>query len=110
MNLPVFKTHIRVVSHSQDKLTRETLGETLALSLSDLTENNELHGIKINFNGRRIEVIEELNTFKLTKKTKLDPNVNIVSTDEMSKLVLQMPNKELQCKYADELSVKSVLK
>lgn len=106
MNLPVFKTHIRVASHSKDKLTRETIGETLALSLNDLTENNELQGIKINFNGRRIEVIDELNTFTLTRKTKLDPNVNIVSTDEMSKLALQMPNKEIQGKYTDELSVK----
>lgn len=106
MNLPVFRTHIRVASHSEDKLTRETIGETLAISLNDIAENNELQGIKINFNGRRISVIEELNTFTLSKKTKLDPNVNVMSTDEMSKLAIQMPNKEIQSKYSDELSTK----
>lgn len=105
-NLPVFKTRIRVASHSNDRLTRETMGETLSLSLSDLTESNELQGIKIKINGRRLEVIEELNTFKLSTRTKTDANVNLISTDEMSKLALMMPNKELQRKYSDALSVK----
>jgi hypothetical protein len=105
-NLPVFKSHIRVAAHSKDRLTRDTLGETLALSLADLSETNELHGIKIKINGRRIKVIEEMNTLTLSQKTRLDPNVNLISTDEMSKLALQMPNKELQRKYADALDTK----
>ncbi|MRB37139.1 ATP-binding protein, partial [Bacillus thuringiensis] len=41
-NQPVFKTRIRVASHSHDRLTRETMGETLALSMMDLSETNEL--------------------------------------------------------------------
>jgi hypothetical protein len=105
-NQPVFKTRIRVASHSNDRLTRETMSETLSLSLADLTESNELQGIKIKINGRRLEVIEELNTFKLSTRTKTDANVNLISTDEMSKLALMMPNKELQRKYSDALSVK----
>lgn len=106
INLPVFKSHIRVAAHSDDRLTRETIAETLALSLNELADNNELQGIVVKLNGRRVEVIEELNTLKLSKRTKLDTNVNLVSTDEMSKLSLQMPNQELQRKYADELSTK----
>jgi hypothetical protein len=102
-NTPVFKSRIRVISHSKDRLTRETIGETLALSFADLAETNELTGVKVKINGRVLEVIEELNTLQLSKKTKLDPNANIISTDEMSKLALQMPVKELQRKYADEL-------
>lgn len=105
-NNPVFKSRIRIAAHSKDRLTRETMGETLALSMQDLTEANELHGIKVKINGRRVEVIEELNTLKLSSRTKLDANVNLVSTDEMSKLALMMPGKELQRKYADAMNVK----
>jgi hypothetical protein len=106
VNTPVFKTWIRVAAHSEDKLTRETLSETLALSTNDLAENNELHGIKVKINGRRVEVIEEMNTLQLGRRTRLDPDVNLMSTEEMSKLAMQMPNKDLQRKYVDELSVK----
>lgn len=106
MNLPVFKTRIRVAAHSSDRLTRETLGETLALSMNDVSENNELQGIKIRVNGRRIDVINEMNTLTLSRKTKLDANVNLVSSDEMSKLALQIPGRELQQRYSDELNTK----
>ncbi|UIJ70104.1 ATP-binding protein (plasmid) [Bacillus cereus] len=105
-NQPVFKSRIRVTAHSHDRLTRETMSETLALSTADLTETNELHGMKIKIGQRRTEILNELNTLKLSKKTRFDPNVNLISTDEMSKLALQMPVKELQRKYADALSVK----
>lgn len=109
INNPVFKSRIIVAAHSEDKLTRETLSETLALAMGDVADDNELHGIKIRVNGRRIEVINELNTLQLSKRTKLDPNVNLISTDEMSKLALQMPSNELQKKYSDELSTKKIV-
>lgn len=103
VNLPVFKTHIRVAAHSQDRLTRETLGETLALSLNEIGDNNELHGVKIR---KPKEVIGELNTLKPSNNTKYDMDVNLMSTDEMNKLALQMPSRELQLKYADEMDTK----
>ncbi|OIJ12636.1 ATP-binding protein [Anaerobacillus alkalilacustris] len=104
--LPVFKSHIRIFAHSSDRLVRDSLSETPSLSLTDLTDTNELQGITVNFNRRRVEIIEEVNNLQLTLKTKLDANVNLISTDEMSKLALMMPNKELQRKYDDALSVK----
>lgn len=106
LNNPVFKSHIRIASHSQDRLTRETIGETLSLSFSEIAENNELQGIKINIKSRKKEVIEELNTLHLSKRTKMNGNVNIISTDEMTKLAMQMPTAELQRRYEDALSVK----
>jgi len=106
MNLPVFKTRIRVAAHSEDRLTRETLGETLVLSMAEISDNNELQGVKIRIRGRKNEVLNELNTLQLSKRTKYDADVNLISTDEMSKLALQMPGGELQRKYADELSAK----
>jgi hypothetical protein len=36
----------------------------------------------------------------------VDGNVNLVSTDEMSKIALQMPTKKLQQRYEDALNVK----
>lgn len=106
INQPVFKSRIRVAAHSNDKLTRETMSEILSTSFGELAENNELTGIKIRINGRRCEVIDELNTLKLSTKTKANGNVNLISTDEMSKLALQMPNSDLQRRYNDELNVK----
>lgn len=105
-NLPVFKSHIRVVAHSHDQLTRDSIAEALTLSTQDLTDTNELHGFKVTHNGRRIKIIGELNTLQLSQRTKSDPNVNLISTDEMSKLAVMMPNRELQRKYADALNVK----
>ncbi|MFY0744764.1 ATP-binding protein [Solibacillus silvestris] len=104
-NLPVFKTHIRIAAHSDDRLTLDSLAETLSLSTQDLTETNELHGVKIN-GTKRERVLNELNTLTLSSQTKYDPNVNLMSTDEMSKLALMLPNRELQLKYADEMNVK----
>ena len=104
-NTPVFKSHIRVVSHSDDRLTKDSLSESLALSMQDLTDTNELYGIKVN-GHKRERFINELNSLKLTTQTRYDPDVNLISTDEMSKLALMMPNRELQLKYADELNAK----
>lgn len=104
-NLPVFKSHIRIAAHSEDRLTRDSMAESLALSTQDLSETNELHGVKVN-GKKRARVLNELNTLELTPQTHLDPNVNLVSTDEMSKLALMLPNRELQRKYAEELDVK----
>ena len=104
VNQPVFRSHIRVAAHSSDRLTRETMCETLAIAVNDIGEDNELHGRKIK-DGKR--VIEELNTLKLSNKTKYDMDVNLVSTEELSKLALQMPTRDLQLKYADEMDAKT---
>jgi hypothetical protein len=107
LTAPIFKSRIRVAAHSQDKFTREIMGETLALAMNELSENNELQGVKINFKKRSQEIIEELNSLTLSKRTKLDGNVNLISCEEMAKLALQMPTKELQLRYKDALSTKT---
>ena len=106
LNNPTFKSHIRIAAHSQDRLTRETMSETLSLSFSEIADNNELHGVKINIKSRKKEVIQELNTLHLSKRTKMNGNVNLISTDEMAKLAMQMPTAELQRRYEEALSVK----
>lgn len=106
MGLPVFKTRIRVAAHSSDRLTRETLSESLCLPFTEIAENNELHSYKVRIGSRRYEIIEELNTLRLSVRTKANGNVNLMSTDELSKIALQMPVQELQRRYDDALNVK----
>lgn len=105
MNLPVMKTRIRIASHSADRLTRETLAESLGLAFSEVAENNELQAFRAR--SRCYEIIDELNTFRLSPVTAYDGNVNLMSTDELAKIALQMPQKDLQRRYNDALSVKS---
>lgn len=83
-NLPVFRTHIHTMSNNEFAL------ETLTLALGELAGDNELYPRKV----------------KEYKIPKFDPDVNLISTDELSKLCLQMPSSELQRRYAEELSVK----
>lgn len=106
LNNPVFKSHIRIAAHSQDRLTRETISETLSLAYSEIADNNEIHGVKINIKSRKKEVLQELNTLHLSTLTKMNGNVNLISTDEMAKLAMQMPTAELQRRYEEALSVK----
>ncbi|PEM10787.1 ATP-binding protein [Bacillus wiedmannii] len=106
LNNPVFKSHIRIAAHSQDRLTRETISETLSLAYSEIADNNEIHGVKINVKSRKKEVLRELNTLHLSSRTKMNGNVNLISTDEMAKLAMQMPTAELQRRYEEALSVK----
>ncbi|WP_319618354.1 ATP-binding protein [Bacillus cereus group sp. BfR-BA-01700] len=103
---PVFKSHIRIAAHSQDRLTRETISETLSLAYSEIADNNEIHGVKINIKSRKKEVLQELNTLHLSNRTKMNGNVNLISTDEMAKLAMQMPTAELQRRYEEALNVK----
>lgn len=106
MNLPVFKTRIRIAAHSADRLTRETIAETLGLAYTEIADNNELAGFRVRIGSRRYEIIEEMNSLHLSVRTRSDTNVNLMSTDELSKLALQMPTAELQRRYDAELSVK----
>ena len=105
VNLPVFGTHIRVAAHSKDRLTRDTLAESLAVGISDTSEDNELRAV--NVRGKSVErALAELNTMRLSQHSRLDPNVNLTSTDEMAKLALQLPSRDLQLRYAVEMDAK----
>src|SRR5690606_8580488 len=73
------------------------------LSINDTADNNELHGVKIR---KPKAILEEMNTLKPSKKTLYDVDVNLMSTDELSKISLQMPSRDLQLKYADEMNAK----
>lgn len=104
-NLPVFKTHIRVAAHSKDRLVRDTIADTLSTGIADTDENNELQAVTARGKATA-QLLKEMNELKLSRQTRSAPNVNLISTDEMAKLALQLPNRELQMRYASELDAK----
>lgn len=116
-NQSTWKTHIRTAVHSPLKFNRDNISNSIASSFTEVSKDNELYSKKIvdtidikvgslhlKIKGRKHEVLNELNTLQLSKKTKMDPNVNIMSSDELGKLQ-QFPTAELQRKFENSLSV-----
>ncbi|UGB31727.1 ATP-binding protein [Metabacillus sp. B2-18] len=112
-----WKTHIRTAVHSPVKFNRDNISNSITSSFTELSKDNELNNKKIvdtidikvgslhlKIKGRKHEVLNELNNLQLSKKTKMDPNVNIMSSDELGKLQ-QFPTAELQRKFENSLSV-----
>lgn len=102
---PVWKSRIRVAVHSEDKLRRELASNTISSAFSELGADNDLHGVKVKFNGKRVRLLQEMNTLQLSKQSKVDSDVNVVSCDEMSKIALQLPTAAVQQRYEEALSV-----
>jgi hypothetical protein len=106
---PVWKSHIRVAVHTADdrhgKLRRDLVANTITSAYSEIGGDNELKGVRIFFNGKRARIINELNTLQLSAQTKADPDVNLVSCDEMAKVALQLPTAQIQQRYEEALAV-----
>jgi hypothetical protein len=105
INQPVWKTHIRIASKTNDPLRSELIMNTIGSAFSELSGDNELLPVKINFKKKREEVINELNTLQLSNRTKVDGDVSLLSCDELSKVSLQLPTATVQQKHEDALSV-----
>jgi hypothetical protein len=103
-NQTVWKSRIRVTAHTKEKLRTDLLANSISGAFSEIGEDNELHAVKVRFK-RRTEIINELNTLEMSKRTKEGININRISNDEMAKIALQLPTAEIQSKYDDELSV-----
>ncbi|MDX5474494.1 MAG: ATP-binding protein [Bacillaceae bacterium] len=115
-NASVWRSHVRVAVSSERKFNRDNLSNALTGSYSELKDNNELKvskvkfggfeanikGVNVKLKGRKHEIINELNTFQLSKRTKSDINPNIISCDELGRLI-QLPTAELQRRYEDVL-------
>jgi hypothetical protein len=116
-NASVWRSHIRVAVHSEKKFNRDNVSNILTSAYGELAENNEFKVVKVWFNGinisfkgmnikvgsRKQEIIKELNTFELSKKTKTDINPNLVSCDELGRII-QLPTAELQRRYEDAIN------
>lgn len=102
---PVWKTRIRVAAHSEEKLRRDLIANTISGAFSEIGEENELTTFTVRIKARKNEIINELNTLKLSSRSKADGDVNLVSCDEMSKIAMQLPTREVQQRYEEALKV-----
>ncbi|MED1711682.1 ATP-binding protein [Bacillus thuringiensis] len=104
-NAPVFKTHIRVASHSINDVRREMTKRAIVTAFDQLSENNELESIELSKKEVKAS-LNEINNFKLTMYSKSDIDTNIFSNYELGKIT-QLPTSDLQREYEDSLIAKS---
>jgi hypothetical protein len=105
INQPVWRTHIRVAAQTNEPLRSELIVNTISGAFSELAGNNELVPVKIRFKGRRMKILEELNTLHISRRTKSNADVSLLSCDEMAKVSLQLPTAFVQQRFEDELDV-----
>ncbi|WML44100.1 ATP-binding protein [Neobacillus sp. PS3-40] len=105
LNQPVFKTFIRVAAVTDNKLRGDLIANTISSAFSEIAGDNELLPFKIRLKSRKREVINELNTLHLSKNTKADGDVSLLSCDEIAKVAIQMPTSIIQQRYENELAV-----
>lgn len=98
---PVFKTHLRILSHSMNDTRREMTKKSLITAFDQLSENNELKVMELS-KKEQLASIHEVNNFKLTMYSKSDTDPSIFSNYELGKLT-QLPTADLQREYEDSL-------
>ncbi|MDM5199223.1 hypothetical protein QUF79_14475 [Fictibacillus enclensis] len=99
---PVFKTHIRIASHSDNEVRRDMTLKSIATAFDQVSNNNELKPIELPPKEQK-RSIKEMNSFKLTLYSKSDLDVNILSNYELGKLV-QLPTADIQREYEYEIN------
>ncbi|GIP38615.1 hypothetical protein J31TS4_18950 [Paenibacillus sp. J31TS4] len=101
---PTFNTYIRLAAHSPDRHQKSVILQTMANSFTDLAADNELE--RSDYHERlKPAIIQELNTFRVSWPTRLDPDKNKLSNEELGRLV-ETPTAALQDKY-DQISALS---
>jgi hypothetical protein len=101
---PVFKTHIRIASHSEDPTRREMTKRSLVTAFDQLSENNSLIALPLGPKEQQ-ESLKEINNFKLNLYSKSDLDANIFSNFELGKLT-QLPTANVQREFEKELETR----
>jgi hypothetical protein len=91
---PAFKTWIRIMAGSKDKGRRESLINTLSNGFHDLTGDNELERVEISPSGQK-KLIPEIVNHEPSIRTLMDPNVMILSNNELGRMI-ELPGAKLQ--------------
>lgn len=94
-NLPVFRAHMQIFIHSENKLRRDMIGQSLAGSFVDLSGDNRLVPSRANKNA-----VQDFNALKLSY---VDRDPIYLSTDEVGKLV-QLPTADIQRDLSEVLT------
>lgn len=117
VNAATWKTSIRTAVHSSNKFNRDNVANSIHAAFAEIKEDNELLPVlvrdtikikvgklSLTIGGRKEEIIQELNTLQPSKKTKFNPNVNLISCDELGKLV-QLPTADVQRRHEEAMKV-----
>ncbi|SMQ86897.1 hypothetical protein SAMN05444673_6973 [Bacillus sp. OV166] len=105
LNQPVWKTHIRVATVTENKLRADLVANTISSAFAEISGDNELLPYKIRLKVRKREMINEMNTLHLSKTTMTEGDVSLLSCDEIAKVAIQMPTSTIQQRYENELCV-----
>jgi hypothetical protein len=105
LNQPVWKTHIRVAAVTENKLRADLVANTISSAFTEIAGDNELLPFKVRLKARKRDIVNELNTLHLSKMTKSDGDVSLLSCDEIAKVAIQMPTSTIQQRYENELAV-----
>jgi len=100
-NQPVWRTHMRIATYSPSKLRADLMANTLASAYAEIAGDNELNAVKIRFKAVR----RELNEFRLSARTRNDPDVSLLSCEELAKVSLQLPTAIVQQRFETALQV-----
>jgi hypothetical protein len=103
---PVFKTYIRLASHSVNEVRRTMTLNSMVTAFDQLSENNEMKPSELSPKEQK-QSLKEINSFKLTLYSKSDLDSNILSNYELGKLY-QMPTALLQKGFGDYLTTKQI--
>ncbi|WP_438449474.1 hypothetical protein, partial [Gorillibacterium sp. sgz5001074] len=98
---PTFNTYIRIAASSPDTMRQQIILRTMSNSFNDLTADNELERAEIGDRLRPV-IIRELNTFRISWPTRLDPDKNVMSNEELGRLV-ELPTAALQDEHRDRM-------
>lgn len=101
---PTFKTWIRILAGSKDPGRRESLINTLSNGFHDLQGDNELERVDLSA-ARQEKLGQEIMSLSPSLRTLLDPNVMILSNNELGRMV-ELPGAKLQ----DEFKFESIKK
>lgn len=92
-NLPVFNTDCVLAVRSEDRVKRDVLTRSVLNAYNALKGDNELKAVKVN-----IKPSESSMTVKGINSTSF-----YLSTDELGKMVMQLPTADIQKDFKDEL-------
>lgn len=101
LKAPTFNTHIRIVAHSPDAGRQRVILRSIANSFNDLTADNELEREDIHEKLKPI-IVRELNTYRISWPTRFDFDKNVMSNEELGRLV-ELPTAALQDIHAGRM-------
>jgi hypothetical protein len=94
---PTFKTWIRIMAGSKDRGRRESLINTLSNGFHDLHGDNELERVELSA-AQQKKISQEIIEFSPSVRTTKDPNVMILSNNELGRMI-ELPGAKLQDDY-----------